>query len=213
MQRDWDQRARENALHYVATGRKDWTMPEFLESGRQTVAGFILSDMLNICRQRKPEEMRVLEIGCGAGRLTLALAELFGEVHAVDVSGEMVKLAREVLRERSNAFVYQNNGMDLKVLDDRPFDFAFSLLVFQHIPSKRVIEGYVREVSRLLRPGTLFKFQLQGQPGKPSRRDTWFGAGFSESEVVEMAERCNFEPRYMAGAGTQLFWVWCFKKS
>jgi SAM-dependent methyltransferase len=125
----------------------------------------------------------------------------------------MVTLAREVLRECPNAFVYRNNGMDLKVLDDLPFDFAFSLLVFQHIPSKRVIEGYVREVSRLLRPGSLFKFQLQGQPGKPSRRDTWFGAGFSESEAVEMAERCNFEPRYTTGAGTQLFWVWCFKKS
>jgi len=34
--------------------------------------------------------MRVLEIGCGAGRLTRALAKLFGEVHGVDVSGEMV---------------------------------------------------------------------------------------------------------------------------
>ncbi len=37
--------------------------------------------------------MRVLEIGCGAGSITRALARLFGEVHAVDVSGEMAALA------------------------------------------------------------------------------------------------------------------------
>ena len=39
--------------------------------------------------------MRVLEIGCGAGRLTRALANFFGEVHAVDISGEMVAQARK----------------------------------------------------------------------------------------------------------------------
>ena len=37
--------------------------------------------------------MSVLEIGCGAGRLTRALANFFGEVYAVDISGEMVKRA------------------------------------------------------------------------------------------------------------------------
>ena len=42
------------------------------------------------------------------------------------------------------------------------FDFAFSTIVFQHIPSRDVIENYVREVHRLLRPGALFKFQVQG---------------------------------------------------
>ena len=31
-----------------------------------------------------------IEIGCGAGRITRALARLFGEVHGVDISGEMV---------------------------------------------------------------------------------------------------------------------------
>ena len=42
------------------------------------------------------------------------------------------------------------------------FDFAYSEIVFQHIPNRDVIENYVREVNRLLRPGALFKFQLHG---------------------------------------------------
>ncbi len=167
MREDWDHRARENARHYVATRQAAWTDEEFFASGEKEVADEILSDMANICQERQPASMRVLEIGCGAGRVTRALARLFGEVHAVDVSGEMVAQARAALSGHANAFVYQNNGMDLSVVPDLPFDFAFSVIVFQHIPSRDVIESYFREVARLLRPGALFKVQVLGCPPVP----------------------------------------------
>src|SRR5579862_6301316 len=112
MQREWDQRARENARFYVNTERQDWTDAEFFQSGERTVAEEILTDMINICQGKDPKQMRVLEIGCGAGRVTRALARTFGEVHGVDVSGEMVKLAGAALSGMPNAFVYQNNGRD-----------------------------------------------------------------------------------------------------
>jgi SAM-dependent methyltransferase len=213
MREDWDQRARENARHYVATGNVEWTDEEFFASGEQTVAEEVLTDMGNICQGKPPGEMRVLEIGCGAGRVTRALARLFGEVHAVDVSGEMVRLALEALKPYPNAFVYQNNGKDLSVVPDLPFDFAFSSIVFQHIPSREIIENYVREVSRLLRPGALFKFQVQGVNTLEVRpMDTWLGVSFSERQASDMAFRCGFDPRYRHGAGEQYFWLWFFKR-
>src|SRR5690349_1764000 len=88
MRADWDQRARENARHYVNTANTQWTDEEFFASGERTVGEEILTDMGNICQGKQPADMRVLEIGCGAGRVTKALAKLFGEVHGVDVSGE-----------------------------------------------------------------------------------------------------------------------------
>src|SRR5512142_2192757 len=112
MQRDWDARAKENARFYVATARQDWTDAEFFESGKRTVTEEILTDMINICQGKDPKRMTVLEIGCGAGRVTRALAQLFGEVHAVDISGEMVRQARAALADKPNAHVYQNNGQD-----------------------------------------------------------------------------------------------------
>jgi SAM-dependent methyltransferase len=165
MRDDWDRRARENARYFVATHRSDWTDEDFFASGEEEIANDILTDMGNVCQGGDPASMRVLEIGCGAGRVTRALARVFGEVHAVDVSGEMIARAREVLAGLPNAFVYQNDGMDLSVVPDIPFDFAFSVIVFQHIPSRGVIENYFREISRLLRPGALFKVQVQGLPG------------------------------------------------
>ncbi|HEY3443723.1 MAG TPA: class I SAM-dependent methyltransferase [Paludibaculum sp.] len=213
MRRDWDERARENARFYVNTERTDWTDDDFFASGERTVAEEILTDMTNICQGKEPKQMRVLEIGCGAGRVTRALARLFGEVHAVDVSGEMIAQATEALRSRPNATVYQNNGMDLSIVPVRDFDFAFSTIVFQHIPSREVIVNYVREVSRLLRPGALFKFQVQGDPSlQTDADDTWLGVPFSDAQAVEMAEQCGFEPRYRHGAGEQYFWLWFFKK-
>lgn len=212
MQRDWDARARENARHYVANSQTEWTDEEFFASGEQTVREELLTDMTNICQGKAPGEMRVLEIGCGAGRLTRALSHLFGEVHAVDVSGEMVARARQAVSDRGNVYVYQNNGADLQVVPGGDFDFAFTTLVFQHIPSREIIENYVREVHRLLRRGALFKFQVQGCTEVETRPDdTWLGVPFSDEQAVAMAQRCGFEPRYRHGAGTQFFWLWFFK--
>lgn len=213
MRHDWDERARENARFYVNTEKTDWTDKDFFASGEQTVAEEILTDMTNICQGKDPKQMRVLEIGCGAGRITRALAKLFGEVHAVDVSGEMVALAREALKDFPNAHVYQNNGMDLTVVPASEFDFAFSMIVFQHIPLREVIESYVGEVSRLLRPGALFKFQVQGDTTMATDPDdTWLGVPFSEEDARAMAERHGFEMRYSYGAGQQYFWLWYFKR-
>jgi ubiquinone/menaquinone biosynthesis C-methylase UbiE len=213
MRAEWDARARENARYYVNTANENWTDDEFFQSGERTVAEEILTDMTNICQGKDPKSMRVLEIGCGAARVTRALAGLFGEVHAVDISPEMVAQATVALTNFPHAHVYQNNGTDLTVVPAADFDFAFSTIVFQHIPSREVIENYVREVSRLLRPGALFKFQVQGDVTvNTTPEDTWLGVPFSDEQAVAMAERCGFEPRYRHGAGQQYFWLWFFKR-
>ena len=213
MRRDWDERARKNARYFVDTSRTDWSDEEFFASGEKAIAEDILTDMTNICQGRDPASMRVLEIGCGAGRLTRALSNLFGEVHAVDVSGEMVARARAGLAGWPGVHLYQNNGCDLSVVPPLEFDFAYSAIVFQHIPSREIIESYVREVARLLRPGALFKFQVQGDVSVQSRpEDTWVGVPYSEAQAKALAVRCGFEPRYCHGAGDQYFWLWFFKK-
>jgi SAM-dependent methyltransferase len=197
----------------VADCREDWSEADFFASGEQAIARYILNDMLNICQGRDPRDMRVLEIGCGAGRVTRALAGVFGEVNAVDVSGEMVTLAKRALAGMPGVTVYLNSGKDLDVLGPQMFDFAFSCCVFHHISSKAVIENYIRDVGLHLRPGGLFKFEVQGYLGlKTSRGDTWLGAPMSEAEMLRIAGRCGFEARHRVGAGEERFWLWFFRK-
>lgn len=223
MRRDWDRRARENARHYVLTGQESWSDEEFYRAGEITMQEDILNDLENICQGKNPREMTVLEIGCGAGRVTRAFAKFFGSVHAFDISREMVAQARRAVAEFPDAHVYRNNGKDLHPLRSRwgrwlglspvvKFDFAFSTMVFQHIPSRAIVESYAREVYALLRPGGLFKFQVQGSADVERQAgDTWVGASFGEADARQMAERCGFEMRYQAGLGDQYYWLWFFK--
>jgi protein-L-isoaspartate O-methyltransferase len=152
MQRDWDKRARENARYFVDTSRTDWTDETFFASGERNVSEDILTDMTNICQGKDPASMRVLEIGCGAGRLSRALSNIFGEIHAVDVSGEMVARAREALRDRPHVTFYQNNGCDLAVVPAVRF-----CVLFARFPAHPQPRGY-----RNLRP--------RGLPSAPARR-------------------------------------------
>jgi SAM-dependent methyltransferase len=223
MRRDWNRRARENARHFVVTGKSQWSDEEFYQSGQVTMQEDILVDLGNICQGRDPKQMRVLEIGCGAGRVTRAFAEYFGEVWAVDISEEMVRQTRRSVEGYSNAHVLRNNGKDLSVLVPSwwkrrrgltapQFDFAFSGMVFQHIPSREIIESYVRGVYDFLRPGALFKFQVQGSPeARSAPGDTWVGASFTEADARGMAARCGFEMRHQSGQGDQYYWLWFFK--
>ena len=214
MRRDWDRRAKRDALHFVNNSQSDWDEDAFFATGQQNLREQVLNDMQNICRGRDPETMKVLEIGCGVGRMTRALASVFGEVHGVDISDEMIRKARDYLHDVPNAHVYRNSGTDLRVLGSREFDFAYSFIVFQHIPSLAVIDRYVGEVARLLRRGSLFKFQVQGYQGAGAGRlghDTWLGASVSEEEAAAMARRHGFVLEESAGAGTQYYWLWFYK--
>jgi SAM-dependent methyltransferase len=212
MRDDWDGRALSAPRYFIASGEQARTEESFFQSGESNIREHIENDLENICQGRDPGSMRIVEIGCGAGRLTKALAARFGEVHAVDVSPEMIRLAGENVGALPNVRLYANNGADLSALPSSSFHFAYSFIVFQHIPEQSIVESYVREVHRVLVPGALFKFQVAGGPSdSPAPTGTWFGVSFSEPQLRAMALRFGFEARYLEGAGTQYFWAWFFK--
>ena len=204
MRRDWDLRATENARYYVASTHEVWSDEEFVRSGRECVEQFITSDPA-VLANKSAKAMRVLEIGCGAGRMVRPLSEVFGEVYAIDISHEMLKKARPLASGRPNVLLLQNSGDDLSMFGDGVFDFVFSWVVFQHIPSKAVISSYIQDVSRVLRPGSMFKFQIQGARIPEGHVDTWTGVGWTEEEMLELAAKCGFSVKDSTGAGTQYY--------
>jgi SAM-dependent methyltransferase len=212
MQRDWDDRARQNARYFVATLKEDWNDEEFFGSGRTWIRLYVLPDLSLICGSRSASDLRMLELGCGAGRMTRGFSEMFGQVDAVDVSPDMIAKARSVLSDCRNVSFHVTDGMTLSMFDDLNFDFIFSAIVFQHIPRKSIIRNYIKEASRLLRPGCVFKFQVHGIPIKRRHTDTWLGVGFSESELHEVAKQCGFTIHESTGAGTQYFWLTLVKR-
>jgi ubiquinone/menaquinone biosynthesis C-methylase UbiE len=213
MREDWDARARENAQYYIANSTRDWDEREFFRTGEINVANEVMPDMHRICGgARSPRDLRMLEIGCGVGRMTKAFANLFGHVTAFDVSAEMVAGARANLASLGNVEVMLGDGATLGGVPDASHDFAFSYIVFQHIPSAEVIESYCKEVNRVLKPGSLFKVQVNGAfwegRGAP---DTWEGVSFTEEDAKKLAKNSGFVLESSDGAGTQYFWLWLRK--
>lgn len=61
-----------------ATGKSDWTDEEFFASVQRAAVEQIDNDTTDICQGKDPRHMRVVEIGCGAGRVTRALYQSNG---------------------------------------------------------------------------------------------------------------------------------------
>ncbi|GAA1558594.1 class I SAM-dependent methyltransferase [Kribbella lupini] len=69
-----------------------------------------------------------LELGCGAGRHTVLLADRFDHVDAFDLSGPMIRLARRQ-RARGNISYLES---DLRDVDGR-YDFVLSVATLHHV--------------------------------------------------------------------------------
>lgn len=168
MRHDWDQRARENALYYIATDSAD-SEETFTASGEQSVQA-ILEDIDALL----PSKGVVLEIGCGVGRMLRPLACRFGAVYGLDVSPEMISRARARLADLRNVQLWANGGIDLKPVKSEQVDLAISYLVFQHIPEASVVEAIIQDTFRVLKPGGVSSFR---SPGGRTRRKPRQGKG------------------------------------
>jgi SAM-dependent methyltransferase len=90
-----------------------------------------------------------VELGCGAGRLTYALAQDFAAVHALDVSPH--RLTNRV--PNSKNIVFHLLQKPIIPLPDDTCDLCISTHVLQHVSDLCVVENYFREMSRVLRSG------------------------------------------------------------
>lgn len=160
MRRDWDARARKNAFHYIASWRKEWDLESFIASGEEDFQRLVIPVL---ARYDLPAAGKsVLELGCGAGRMTGSFAKRFRHVYAFDLSREMLSRARQMHAVEKNILWLLSNGADLSCVASDSMDFVFSYLVLQHLPEEALALQYIREMLRVLRPGGVFLFQFNG---------------------------------------------------
>ncbi len=205
MREDWNQRAREDAHYYVAFGRRNQDGSEFFDTADEQVRG--LERELKRLPPMHWRSRRALEVGCGPGRLMRPLSRHFGEIHGVDISDEMVGLARANLAGIPHAHAHYAPNSDLAAFADLSFDFVYSYAVFQHIPSREVVFGYLREAWRVLKPAGILRCQVNGLPAAARVYDTWSGVRISADELRELAREVGFSMQALEGIGTQYMWT------
>ncbi|MGN6519441.1 MAG: class I SAM-dependent methyltransferase, partial [Dokdonella sp.] len=160
LRRVWETLGREDPLwavlsHADKRGRR-WDLDEFLATGRLEVGAQLA--MLFARGYPRGREL-ALDFGCGAGRLTRALAAHFGRAVGIDVSSSMVDTARRLNADVANVEFHRNASTRIEGIADASVDFVFSHITLQHIPAD-LAAGYVEEFFRILAPGGVAAFQF-----------------------------------------------------
>ena len=99
----------------------------------------------------------VLELGCGGGQCSVALADRGATVTGVDLSQEQLAYARELATDHGADVAFLGGDVtDLGLVDDS-FDIVFNAYVFQWVDD---LGACFRETARVLRPGGRFVFAM-----------------------------------------------------
>ncbi len=139
---------------------RSWDADEFFATGRAEInrtLAWIEASGLRIASDT------ALDFGCGAGRLTQALAQHFAQTTGIDIAESMLAVAADFNDDSGRCRFVHNPHPDLRLFDTASFDLVCTFIVLQHM-EPRYIESYLRELVRVLRPGGALVFQVPSRP-------------------------------------------------
>lgn len=121
---------------------------------KRTIEDILTPKVKDLCRER----VSCLEIGCGMGRLMKAMTTKFREVHGIDMSREMLEYLNVYLKDEDRCYAVLCDGQTIPYAEEY-FDLVYSVIVFQHIPYRDMIQSYIREIKRVLQPEGVCRIQ------------------------------------------------------
>ena len=166
----------------------DWAKAgrgEGMEKGHRPV-GEQAIELMNV-----PGDARVLDVGCGNGWATRLLAAKArnGRVVGIDISDEMIRIARDSSLSLTNVEFRTASAAKLP-FSDAEFTHAFSMESLYYYDD---IPGALREIKRVLEPGGLFVTVVDlYQENVPSHQ--WIEQLKVPVQLLSIADyRCLFE--------------------
>ncbi|MEK7505341.1 MAG: class I SAM-dependent methyltransferase [Patescibacteria group bacterium] len=205
----WNTLAKEDARYYILTDKSVSASEEaFSRSGEGDVRNYFLEDKILQGAIGQEKKAKVLEIGCGIGRLSEFIAPHVAELYGVDISEEMISEAKKRLGQHQNITFLATDGMSFPIPDES-VEAVFSFIVFQHMPTIEVIRKNIEEVSRVLKLGGVAKIQLRGIPVS---KDSWYyGPSFNKAGVERLLGGARLQLLKLEGEGQKYLWVWLKK--
>ncbi|MCA9473126.1 MAG: methyltransferase domain-containing protein [Nitrospirales bacterium] len=187
MKQDWDRRAKHHTRFWIAT--EDFQNEEvFAQSGLRTAEAILAT-----LGSYTSTTWRVLDIGCGIGRVLKPLSPHFRHLTGVDVSAEMIAKSKTWLTDIKNVSTFETSGVDLSLFPSRNFHLVYSYVAFQHMP-RPVFDRYVEEINRVLTPRGFLVFQLPiGRHQDAPLEDTIAVRSYEYEELEQKLKKNGFE--------------------
>ena len=127
---------------------------------------------------------RVLEIGCGKGRVTRDLATYARQVVATDPDAEAIATARQAVPSDNVSFIVTADG--LPAAPPASFDAVLYTLSLHHVPETKMV-GSLQKAGQLLRPGGVIIVVEPGDGGSFNEAKQRFGAGSGDEGPLKEA--------------------------
>ncbi len=112
---------------------------------------------------------RILDLGCGAGRHTVYLAEREFEVYGIDIAEEGVKKAETLLKEKGLHANVRVGSVSKLPYEDNFFDGIISVRVIHH-GRIDAVRKTIEEIERVLKPGGFVFVAVRKKVKKSERR-------------------------------------------
>jgi ubiquinone/menaquinone biosynthesis C-methylase UbiE len=179
VQKNWTIFGQEDPLWGILTdpskkGNK-WDPQDFFLTGKNEIdALFDIINKLNV----PISYGKVLDFGCGVGRLTQAFASRFEECYGVDIASTMIENANKFNKFGERCKYFINESDNLLLFNNNFFDFIYSKIVLQHMEPK-YSKKYIKEFLRVLKPGGMLIFQVPSKPYPPEYLDKNNENGYS----------------------------------
>ncbi len=171
---------------------------------------------------KRTEQLKMVEIGCGLGRMTHYFSRQFKQVVALDISGVMIDRAKTYWRHLDNVVFAESSGEALEPIGDAEIDFVFSFYVLNHVTSPLTVIQYVREAGRVLRAGgiaflhlrvcnldawslVMLKSRLR-RLGHPRDKQLWWNLGITRNDVMYKTNIGNHFSEFAAWHGCEVPW-------
>ncbi|MDB4986699.1 MAG: Methyltransferase type 11 [Myxococcaceae bacterium] len=168
--------------------------------GNPEILAAATAEIVAVLRQHQllGAAVRVLDVGCGIGRMAVALSPHVGQLHGIDLSAQMVAVATRRCAKLGNVRISACSGADFAGFAAGSMDLVLAVDSFPYVvqAGAALVHAIFAEAARVLVPGghfVLLNFSYGGDLAGDS------------AQVSELAKRHGFTPSVLA---EQPFSLW-----
>jgi spore maturation protein CgeB len=184
MRSDWDRRISHDYRFWMSDGHAN---DEAMWASGARDFGIITHGIPEL------KSKRLLDLGCGVGRLLKSASAACKQVYGVDVSPRAVMKAQTLLGATSNLSIIAGDGVSLAPLADQSVDVVISFAALVSMPAL-VTAQYLREIHRILTPNGLVRIQVYlGNEQVVGMNDTLHLRSFNRDRFVQAMSVAGFD--------------------
>lgn len=114
----------------------------------------------------------LLDLGCGQGFFIEKIFDKYAgvDIHGIDLSSKLLKIAEEKFSDNKNVFLKQSDAAKLSHIEDESIDKVYSVLALQNMAD---VDSVIKEVKRVLKSNGRCLFVINHPSFRIPKESDW----------------------------------------